>query len=129
VAGWLRLGGDLQAFSSQTVRGNENNRHESGSATDAFGNTRTFDGPGRIGGYAIVNLNAEARLGGGWQLVAKVSNLFDRRAATAGALAENPFVGGSFQADPEYWRRETFVAPAAPRAFWVGIRHTFGDRR
>ncbi|MBL8430091.1 MAG: TonB-dependent receptor [Dechloromonas sp.] len=125
---WLRIGGDVQAFSGQTVRGNENNQHQSGTYTDALGNTRTFDGPGRIPGYAILNLNAEARLGGGWQLFAKINNVFDKHYATAGALAENPFVGGSFQANPDDWRRETFVAPGAPRSGWLGVRYVFGGK-
>ncbi|MBU1365838.1 MAG: TonB-dependent receptor [Gammaproteobacteria bacterium] len=125
---WLRLGGDVQAFSSQYVRGNENNQHQSGTYTDLNANTRTFDGPGKVAGYAILNLNAEARLGGGWQLFAKVNNVFDKHYATAGALAENPFVGGSLQLDPDDWRRETFVAPGAPRAAWLGVRYVFGGK-
>ena len=125
---WLRIGGDVQAFSGQYVRGNENNQHLSGTATDALGSTRTFDGPGRIPGYAILNLNAEARLGGGWQLFAKVNNVFDKHYATAGALAENPFVGGSLQTNPDDWRRETFVAPGAPRSAWLGVRYVFGGK-
>ncbi|HLO63224.1 MAG TPA: TonB-dependent receptor [Azonexus sp.] len=125
---WLRVGGDVQAFSSQYVRGNENNQHRSGTYTDALGNTRTFDGPGKVGGYAILNLNAEAKLGGGWQLFTKINNVFDRRYATAGALAENPFLSGSFQADPSDWHRQTFVAPGAPRAAWLGVRYVFGGK-
>ncbi|MCE1181722.1 MAG: TonB-dependent receptor, partial [Rhodocyclales bacterium] len=119
---------DMQAFSSQFLRGNENNQHQSGTTTDAFGNVRTFTGPGKAGGYAILNLNAEAKLGGGWQAFAKINNLFDRRYATAGALAENPFVGGVFQADPNNWQRESFLAPGAPRAAWVGVRYVFGGK-
>ena len=124
---WLRLGGDVQAFSGQYARGNENNQHQAGTYTDAFGNTRTFDGAGKTAGYAILNLNAEARLGAGWQLFAKVNNVFDKRYATAAALAENPFnSAGAFQNDSGDWRRETFVAPGAPRAAWVGMRYVFG---
>lgn len=126
---WLRVGGDMQAFSGQYVRGNENNQHGSGTYTDAFGNVRTFDGNGRLPGYAIFNLNADARLGSGWQLFAKINNLFDKRYATAGALAENPFnAAGSFQIDSNDWRRETFVAPGAPRAAWIGVRYVFGGK-
>ncbi|MBK7646389.1 MAG: TonB-dependent receptor [Betaproteobacteria bacterium] len=125
---WLRIGGDVQAFSGQYVRGNENNQHQSGTATDALGSTRTFDGPGKVPGYAILNVNAEAKLGGGWQLFAKVNNVFDKHYATAGALAENPFVGGSLQSNPDDWRRETFVAPGAPRSAWLGVRYVFGGK-
>ena len=124
----LRLGADLQAFSSQLLRGNENNLHRPGTYTDVNGETRTFDGPGKVGGYAVLNLNAEMGLGGGWQAFARINNLFDRRYASGGALAENPFVGGSFQANSDLWRRESFVAPGAPRAAWVGVRYLFGGR-
>lgn len=123
----LRLGADLQAFSSQYARGNENNRHRAGESTDAFGNVRRFDGDGRISGYAVLNLNGELDLGKGWQLFGRVDNVFDRRYATAGALAENPFdAAGAFQPDSGDWTRETFVAPGAPRAVWVGLRYAFG---
>jgi len=125
VADWLRIGGDVQAFSGQYARGNENNQHQSGTATDAFGNTRTFDGPGKTPGYAILNLNAEARLAAGLQLFAKVNNVFDKHYATAAALAENPFANGVFQNNSGDWRRETFVAPGAPRAAWIGLRYAF----
>ncbi len=130
VSDWLKLGGDVQAFSSQYVRGNENNQHQAGTATDLNGNTRTFTGPGKIDGYAILNLNAEAALGSGWQLFAKVNNVFDKRYASAAALAENPFVnaGAAFEPDSDKWRRETFVAPGAPRAAWLGVRYVFDTK-
>ena len=129
AVGWLRIGGDVQAFSSQYARGNENNQHQSGTTTDALGNTRTFAGPGKTAGYAILNLNAEVKLGGGLQLFAKLNNVFDQRYATAAALAENPFnSAGNFQNNSGDWQRETFVAPGAPRAAWVGLRYVFGDK-
>jgi outer membrane receptor protein involved in Fe transport len=129
AVGWLRIGGDVQAFSSQYARGNENNQHQSGTTTDALGNTRTFAGPGKTAGYAILNLNAEAKLGGGLQLFAKLNNVFDQRYATAAALAENPFnSAGNFQNNSGDWQRETFVAPGAPRAAWIGLRYVFGDK-
>ncbi|HEX6736122.1 MAG TPA: hypothetical protein VF096_15045, partial [Azonexus sp.] len=62
----------------------------------------------------------------GWDVFARVNNVFDKRYATAAALAENPFAAnGSFQSDSEDWRRETFVAPGAPRAAWLGVRYSF----
>lgn len=126
----LRLGADLQAFSGQYARGNENNRHRAGTATDAFNEERTFEGSGKLPGYAVLNLNGDLKLGGGWQLFAKVNNVFDRRYATAGALAENPFVGAgnAFSDHSDLWRRETFVAPGAPRAAWIGVRYAFGGK-
>jgi outer membrane receptor protein involved in Fe transport len=128
AADWLRLGGDVQAFSGQYARGNENNQHQAGSATDTFGTTRNFEGAGRIPGYAILNLNAEAGLGAGWQIFAKINNVFDKHYATAAALAENPFAAGVFQIDSANWQHATFVAPGAPRAAWLGIRYLFAAK-
>lgn len=105
---WLNLGGDMQAFSGQYARGNENNQ----------------DPAGRIPGYALFNLNAQADLGKGWQAFAKVSNVFDRHYATAAALAVNSFdANGKFLTNPDDWSDETFISPGAPRAGWIGIRY------
>jgi outer membrane receptor protein involved in Fe transport len=124
-----QLGGEFVAYSGQFVRGNENNRHEAGDATDAFGSTRTFEGEGRTPGYAVVNLRTRYDLGAGWQLIARINNVFDRRYATGGALAENPFdASGNFLTNADDWRRETFTAPGAPRAVWVGVNWRFAER-
>ena len=124
VAERLHLGADLMVFSSQYVRGNENNRHQAGTAQDLNGDTRTFLGSGKVAGYAVANLRARYDLLQGWELFARINNLFDRRYATAGALAENPFdSSGQFQTDSGDWTRETFIAPGAPRAGWIGVRY------
>ena len=125
---WLRIGGDVQAFSGQYARGNENNQHQSGTATDAFGNTRTFDGSGKTPGYAILNLNGEVHLSANLQLFGKINNVFDKYYASASALAENPFASGSFQINSSNWHSETFVAPGAPRAAWIGLRYAFDSK-
>ncbi len=120
---WLRIGADVQAFSSQFARGNENNQHQAGTVGGQI-----FEGSGQIPGYAVLNLNAEAKLGGGWQLFAKINNVFDKQYATAAALASNPFdAAGSFQINSAAWSHETFVAPGAPRAAWAGVRYSFGE--
>ena len=63
----------------------------------------------------------------GWTLFGRVDNLFDKRYATSGALAENPFVGAgnAFASDPDEWRHEQFIAPGAPRAGWLGVRYAW----
>jgi outer membrane receptor protein involved in Fe transport len=115
----LRLGADVVAYSSQYVRGNENNRHQPDDE---------YQGRGKLSGYAVLNLNANYRLGGGWTLFARIDNVFDRRYASGGALAENPFTGAgnAFATDPDTWRSEQFVAPGTPRAGWVGVRYRWG---
>jgi outer membrane receptor protein involved in Fe transport len=113
------VGAQLAAYSNQFVRGNENNAHQP-DGVDHFG-------AGTVGGYAVVNLTTNWTLGGGWELFAKVSNLFDRRYASGGLLGENAFdAQGRLQA-PADWRNEQFVAPGAPRALWVGVRWRFGE--
>ena len=119
----LRLGGSIVAYSRQFVRGNENNQHGAGTVTDNFGNTRTFEGAGTVPGYAVANLRAAFDLAPRWQLLGSITNLFDRRYATAGTLGESAFPNGRFVADSDAWRRDTFYAPAAPRAFFVGLRY------
>lgn len=116
----------VAAFSRQYARGNENNAHQSGSATDLFGATRTFLGGGAVAGYALLNLGARAKLARGWELFFQANNVFDRKYASAGALAENPFTaGGEFQTNTDDWSSDTFYAPGAPRNFRLGLRYAF----
>ena len=95
------------------VRGNENNQHDEG---------------GKTAGFSVVNLVATAQLGAGWSAFARMNNVFDKHYFTAGQIGENPFVGpnNSFDPDDNNWRDETFYAPGAPRAGWVGVRYRFG---
>jgi len=116
---------DLMAFSSQYLRGNDNNAHRSGSYSDLLGGgPRSFLGAGTASGYAVLNLGAQIKLDRRWQLTARLNNVFDKRYATAGALAENPFSGSVFQANSDNWRRESFFAPGAPRSLFVSARIT-----
>jgi outer membrane receptor protein involved in Fe transport len=72
-------------------------------------------------------VNGNLDLGAGWELFGRVNNLFDKRYGTAAALAENPFdSNGAFQNNSDNWKHETFIAPGAPRAAWLGIRYRFG---
>ena len=111
------IGAQLRAWSSQYVRGNENNAHQP--------DGEEFNGAGKIGGFAVVDLTTRWKLGTNLELFGKVSNLFDRQYASAGLLGENAFdASGAIQA-PADWRTEQFVGPGAPRAAWVGVRLQF----
>ncbi|HQR60581.1 MAG TPA: TonB-dependent receptor, partial [Methylophilaceae bacterium] len=112
---WV-AGGNLVAFSDQYARGNENNA----------------DPNGKISGYAFLNLDTRYNFGSsGWQLFAKVNNVFDREYYTGGILGENAFTGAgnSFSANSGNWEDERFLAPGAPRAGWVGLRYEFGGAK
>jgi len=119
----LTLGVDMTLFGSQYARGNENNEHEAGTFTDQFGDTRTFEGSGKVDGYAVFNLTARYRVARNWEVFARLDNVFDTEYETGAILAENAFdANNQFQTDPDDWARETFFAPGAPRAIWVGVR-------
>lgn len=108
----LRIGTDVQAFTSQLVRGNENGKH---------------DENGEIDGYTVFNLDADWKFSKGWTVFGRINNVFDTEYETAGALAENVFnANGQFITDPNDWEDERFVAPGAPRSAWIGLRYRFG---
>ena len=110
-------------LAEQFARGNENNQHQAGTFTDRFGDARTFLGSGEVSSYAIFNLTGRYRFARNWEVFARIDNLFDTEYETAAILAENPFdAAGQFQTDPDDWGRETFFAPGAPRAAWVGVK-------
>jgi iron complex outermembrane recepter protein len=117
MPGW-RIGAQLSAFSSQYVRGNENNAHQ----PDGI----DFFGSGSIGGHAVLNLTTSWMFAPGWELFGNVSNVFDRDYSSAGALGENAFGPTGGLRAPDDWRNEQFVGPGAPRAFWFGLRWTLG---
>jgi outer membrane receptor protein involved in Fe transport len=121
----LSLGVDLVATSRSFARGNENNLHE---PDGTF-----YLGEGTVPGYAVVNLGANYQISPWMQIVAQVTNLFDRKYYTAGQLGPLGFTStGAFVARPlpavdgEFpVRHSTFYAPGAPIRTWVGTRFRF----
>lgn len=121
------------AFSDQYARGNENNQHVAmtsaqQSAATGGDDTNAYNGSGKVKGYAVLNLDSRYNFNSsGWQLFAKVNNVFDRKYYTGGILGENSFNGtnNAFATDAES-TKEMFLAPGAPRAAWIGMRYDFG---
>jgi len=111
------IGASAIFFSNQYARGNENNQHQADGVT--------YLGSGKIGGYGVLNLDTRYTLPNtGWQLFAKVNNVFDRDYYTGGLLGANGFdAAGAFTGAGT---NETFLAPGAPRAGWLGVRYDFG---
>ncbi|ACT47148.1 TonB-dependent receptor [Methylotenera mobilis] len=119
------VGGDLLAVTGSYVRGNENNKHESGGV---------FLGGGKIAGYSTVNLSAAFQMNDEWNLFARINNVFDKEYATAGQLGASPFNPANGNYMTTNGRRsktvgETFLAPGAPRSVWVGVRYEFGGKK
>ncbi len=134
------FGGNLVAFSSRYMHGNENNRHQANSAEcqtfeDGEENHQTPCAKGKIPAFAIVNLDSQYNLGSGWKIWAKAINVFDSDYYTTGRLGVNAFTGAgntfnteAIDADPTVasgHRGAAFVSPGAPRAGWLGVRYEF----
>ena len=120
------FGADVTAVSSSLARGNENAKHK---ADGVY-----YLGPGKSGGYAVLNLNGEYRPSTGLKFFAQVTNVFDREYSTASQLGATGFdANGNFRARPfpadangdRPLVHSTFYAPGAPRTFWLGVRYDF----
>ena len=116
---------NLIAASSSFARGNENNLHE----PDGL----YYLGSGKSPGYGIVNAGSRFEIHRNLELVAQLSNVFNKRYSTAAQLGATgfttdaafiarpfPAIGGEFPL-----QQTTFYAPGAPRAFSIGTRVKF----
>ena len=113
AGGGLSLGADAQAFSRRTVAGNEDGRV---SDDDVNGAVQTLHLPG----YAVLNLRATWQPDKAWSFFAGVSNVFDRRYESFGAIGLTRFdAQGAFTGED---RSALFVGPGAPRSVAVGLR-------
>ena len=109
------IGANLVAFSSQYSFGNENNKDQGEGA--------------KVRGYAVMNMDTRYTFANsGWQLFARVNNIFDKEYFSAGMLGETFFdASGTFlDGDDD---RSFLVAPGAPRAGWIGLRYNFGGKK
>lgn len=88
----------------------------------ARGDENNLDARGRLPGYTVVNLDSRYTLRKGWEVFARVSNLFDRQYANFGVLGQNVFTGPQRSFDPGNPLAEQFRGYGAPRAIWVGTR-------
>jgi outer membrane receptor protein involved in Fe transport len=115
----------LIAISSSFARGNENNLDQ----PDGI----YYIGPGRSGGYCVLNLEGRYQVQKHVQLFAQVDNLLNHHYYTAAQLGATGITPqGTFVARPfpavggEYpLVNSTFLAPGAPIGAWVGIRVGF----
>jgi outer membrane receptor protein involved in Fe transport len=114
------IGGNLIAASGAYLHGNENNANQAGGTNGAGA---YISGTGWIPGYTVVNLQSSYHVTKHAEIFARLINLFDKQYATAGFLTTSSFnPNGTFIPDPNNRPHENAVAPAAPRAIWVGMR-------
>ena len=117
------IGSNLVAASGSFLHGNENNANQAG-GINAQGSY--ISGTGWIPGYTVVSLRSTYHASEKIDLFVRVSNLFDKRYATAGFLTSNSFnPNGSFRPNPNDWTNENAISPAAPRGAWAGVRVRF----
>jgi outer membrane receptor protein involved in Fe transport len=122
--------GDVQLVGGSFARGNENNEHE---PDGVF-----YLGAGETSGYAVLNVGADFTPTPQLEIFAQVDNLLDREYYSAAQLGPTGFdAAGNFVARPfagpivdgeRPLLGTTFYAPGAPRAFWLGVRYSFGSK-
>lgn len=100
----LRIGAALIGVSDQYAHGNENNA----------------DPAGKVPGYAIVNLDAQYRIGKALTVALDIDNLFDRTYATYGLSGATSIYTLA---------QEQFRTPAPPRGAWLKVTYAFGAGR
>ena len=109
LPGWT-LGGNLILNGSSVARGDENNQ----------------DVGGRVGGYAVLNLDTTWEIAKGIELFVRANNVFDRKYSNFGILGSNVFANPAHTFDPANAQSETFLGQGAPFGAWLGVR--FGWR-
>ncbi len=109
------VGTNIFAFSDQYSRGNENNKYQGQGA--------------KVSGYAVMNLDTRYSFNNGWQLFAKLNNIFDREYNNGGLLGEHRFDASNGQFTGVESDSNAFFAPGAPRAGWFGARYEFGGKK
>ncbi|MFM0043346.1 TonB-dependent receptor [Paraburkholderia sediminicola] len=91
----------------------------------AQGDENNQDANGKIAGYLLIDLDTSYRVTKQLQVFASITNLFDKRYASFGALGENFFNGPNHTFDGANPTNEQFVGPGAPRGFWVGLHYAW----
>lgn len=143
-----RVGLNMVAHSEAFVRGNENNKHQAGTAKPLIGpfcdagNTtctvqRADFGDGKTAGYAVLNLNTSYKLSPEWTLGLRINNLLDKEYASAGRLGLNAFspsirgaIGASgFNYNSADWQGTSFLGIGAPRSAFVTLSYEFQPKK
>jgi outer membrane receptor protein involved in Fe transport len=122
----LRIGADLHAVSSLVTQGNEDGQTADADDDDLANVAPQADW--RVHGYMLLGLRASYRPADQWEFFARVSNVFNRRYETFGAVAPDLFPHGRLLAPHEEEgaaEQARFVAPGAPRSVVAGLRYRF----
>ena len=114
----LKIGLTFIATSDLITQGNEDG--QIGGDDDVITRDASVDG------YQLVNLNMRYERSENLTIFTRVTNLFDEKYETYGAMAESVFnKNGNFVGDDEGPTVNRFVAPGAPRGVFVGLNYKF----
>ena len=114
----LKIGVTLITTSDLVTQGNEDGLI--GGDDDVVARDASVDG------YQLVNVNMRYEQSHNLTIFARITNLFDEKYETHGAMAESVFTrNGSFVDDDEGPTVNRFVAPGAPRGIFVGLNYSF----
>ena len=106
------FGGNVRAYSDQYAVGDENNQ----------------DSHGAVPGYVILDMDLHYRATRALSFFAEISNVLDHRYFVSGALSNNVFNTPDRLINISGAGSSTlFVAPGAPRGYFIGLRYSFGD--
>jgi len=103
------VGVAVNASTGQYARGNENNQSVNG----------------WVAGFTVVNIDARLLIARDLEVVAQISNVFDRRYNNFGSLGRNVFTGPDNTFDGLNPRNEMFLGYGAPRGMWIGLRYNW----
>lgn len=114
ITGAWSAGADWQWQGRRVTQGNEDGLAEDGGTTPVDLS---------LPGYAVTHLRLSWRPREAVEVMLRVQNLFDKRYASYGAIAETVFdAQGAYTGVDE---DALFVAPGAPRSLFVGLRLSF----
>jgi outer membrane receptor protein involved in Fe transport len=120
------VGANVVGVSDSIARGNENGQHQPDGTL--------YLGPGRSGGFAVLNLNSNVQLHKRIKAFVQINNVLDRKYYTAAQLGATAFnANGAFQARAFggssatgfLVQNSTFFAPGAPRSVTAGLSFAF----
>jgi iron complex outermembrane receptor protein len=109
VSAQWTVGANVLYASSVYARGDENNS----------------DARGRVPGYSVLNLDTRYTIRKGWDVFARVNNVFNREYANIGVLGLNAFTGPGNSFDAANAVGEQFRGYGAPRGMWIGTRYSW----
>jgi outer membrane receptor protein involved in Fe transport len=91
----------------------------------ARGDENNSDARGKVPGYTVLNLDTRYTVKKGWDVFARINNVFNREYANIGVLGLNAFTGPGRSFDGANPVGEQFRGYGAPRGIWIGTRYSW----